>query len=281
MDRKKLIKIAVIILIVIFALAILEISIRGINTAVNEYKNAKNEQKNEEIYKNSEEYKEEQLLEKVVSEFGKLLNKKDVDSIYELLNEDYKEYKFAGNKEEFERYISKYFPSGEAEYELQTHDNLYGRYRCRFLMINNANYVSYKLLVTPKADNTYDIIFDDFDTLTKKDNILSQKGDVKYSLKYVIKNGEKYIYVVEFENVGKATLEYNNESVVLTNTKGNTYQFKPSDKNLTLKPNEKVKCEYTFAGEYIGLYNHDSIKINLQESTSNISVSFPLYIEEY
>lgn len=281
MDRKKLIRTAVIIFIIIASLIALEVSIRGINTAINNHKEAKENEKNEEIYKDTEEYKEEKFLENVISEFGKLMNEKNVDSLYELMNEDYMDFRFNNSKDEFTKYISKYFPSGEAEYELQTYDNLYGRYLCRFLCFDDSNYVSYKLLVTPKAENTYDVIFDTFDTLTKLNGSISKKENMEYSLLYMVKQDSKYLYMVELENVGKDALEYQYENVILNNTRGYTYYFNTGNEKITLKPGEKLRCQYVFDGEEIGLYDHVSIDINLIEVSTGQKINIPVYIDEY
>lgn len=281
MDRKKLIRLASIVFIVIVALVVLEVSIRGINTAIVDYKEKKENKKNEEIYKNTEEYKEEMFLKNVVTKFGELLNKKDIDSLYELMNEDYKNYKFNGDKEKFTKYIEKYFPSGENEYELQTYENLYGRYLCRFLTFDKSNYASYKLIVTPKENNMYDVMFDSIDTLTKLKGNISQKENINYSLLYMAKQDGKYMYMVEFENKEASEKEYQYESVVLKNTRGDTYVFNVEGRKITLKPAEKTRCEYVFDGEKIGLYDHASININLVETSTGRKLNIPVYINEY
>ena len=281
MDRKKSIRLASIVFIVIVTLIVLEVSIRGINTAIVDYKEKKENQKNEEIYKNTEEYKEEIFLENVVTKFGELLNKRDIDSLYELVNEDYKNYRFNGDKEKFAKYIEKYFPSGENEYELQTYENLYGRYLCRFLTFDKSNYASYKLIVTPKKNDTYDVMFDGIDTLTKLNGNISQKGNINYSLLYMAKQDGKYMYMVELENKEASEKEYQYESVVLKNTRGDTYVFNVEGRKITLKPAEKTRCEYVFDGEKIGLYDHASINIDLIETSTGRKLNIPVYINEY
>lgn len=278
MERKKLIRLALIICIAIIALITFELSIRGVQTGINKYKDYVKEKKEEEARKETTEYKEEMYLENVVAEVGKLLNEKNIDALYELTNDEYIDYKFQNSKEEFSKYISNYFKSGEAEYEFQSYENEYGRYACRMLASYNETYTSYKMLVKPKTEGKYDIILDNIDSLNRVKENSKNNGNLQYSLKYTgIKQG-KYLYILEIENISQDTLEYSYDSVSLKNSYGNSYNFNVDGLKLSLLPGVKTRCEFLFSGKDIGLYEHTRIDINLKDSRG-LSKSISLYLK--
>lgn len=278
MERKKLIRVALIILITIIALIIVEVSIRGIHTGIKSYKEYIEKREDEEAILETTEYKEEKYLENVVATVGKMLNEKDTDALYELTNEEYRDYKFQNNKEEFSKFISNYFTSGEAKYEFQSYENEYGRYVCRMLAFYNGTYNSYKLLVKPKEDEKYDIILDEIDALSKSKENLRMDGNLQYSLKYTgIKQGY-FFYVIEFENTSKNNLEYVYDSVVLRNSYGNSYNSNATGSKLNLVPGVKTRCEFLFYGKNIGLYDHTKLEMNLKDSNGN-SREITVYLE--
>lgn len=277
MERKKMVRIAIIVFISIVALIVVEVSLRGIKTVIDNHKEkVENEQKEEKI-KETVEYKEEKYLENVVSEIAKLLNQKNVDALYELTENIYIDYKFQNDKEKFSNYISNYFSSGEREYEFQTYENKYGRYICRMLAAGDGGVVSYKFLVKPKENEAYDIIFDDIDFLKEYEETPIVLKNLQYTLKYTGKNFNNYFYVLEIKNVGTKKIEYVYDSVSLKNSYGTTYEFDASGLELSINPGEKARYEYVFSGSNIGLYEHTRIDVKLKDLKGN-SENFSVYL---
>lgn len=279
MERKKLIRLAFIVIAGIVVLVTAEIVIRALNDVAVEKKKISELEDERKKYESTPKYEEEVFLEGVVADFMELLNSGDVDSLYEVLNEDYRDYKFNNNKEEFSSHINKYLKDN-AELTLQTYENVNGKYLCRILSYENELYSSFQVLITQnEQDGAYDIIFDDITSIKKMSNKSQKKENIQYTVLYKVIAEGACSYTVEYKNIGNEDINYTYEDVTLSNSRGYSYSFDASSLALSLKPGETKREEYIFSGKGLNLYSNTTLGLTFKENGTN-KLEFSIHLME-
>lgn len=277
LEKKKLIRLAVIVMVAILALVIVENIIRGVSNVVVEREKESMRKEEQEIYESSDKYAEEVMVEGIVSDFVKLLNNKDVEVLYNLIDADYKDYKFNNDKESFSTHISEYMGEN-AEFELQTYEKFSGRYKCRILSKNDGIYSSFQVLITrDETTGSYSLIFDTFDSIEKIDQVIVKNGNVEGNVLYKITANGICAYTIEYKNIGTKDINYSFEKVVLNNTSLYEYSADVTDLSISLKPGETIRKEHIFNGNGLNLYDNTVLNVTLcDEKSERIGLRFSL-----
>ena len=272
MERKKLIIIATFIVIIIVSI-IIENFIRGIGRIIENSKESKIEQQQIENYKETEEYKETVKLEGIVGDVVELLNDRDFDILYSLLDSNYKDYKFQNNKGIFDEYIKEYINEG-SKVILQTYERINDKYVCRLLSENRGKFKSFLVLIgINESDNSYNIIFDDI-TSIKEENKSMELDNLKYDIKYIVTAKSTLIYTIEFTNLSNKDINYKLNSVSIRDTSFNEFITEEKNLDISLKPGELVRKNLTF---YSGKV-HKFPKVSLDFHINGMVVN--MYIED-
>lgn len=279
MDRKKLIRLAFLIVMGIILLVVAEITIRALNDVSVEKKKIKEEEEERKKYENTTKYEEEVFLEGIIADFMVLLNSGDVDAIYELLNIEYRDYKFNNDKEKFNIYIKQYLKE-DAELTLQTYENVNGKYLCRILCYENGLYSSFQVLINKDKENdNYDLIFDNMESIKKISNISQTKDNIHYTVLYKVIADGACSYTIEYKNIGNKDINYTYGDVILSNSRGNKYSFNAKNLSLSLKPGETKREEYVFSGKGLSLYDNTTLELTFNEN-GNKKLEFGIHLME-
>ena len=277
MDKKKLIRLSLIVLTCIIILVIAEVIIHAVINAETERKRLAELEKERENYEATPKYEEEVFLDSVVADFMQLLNSKDIDAIYDVIDEDYKDYKFNNNKELFIEYINPYLGS-DAEFSMQTYEKFSGKYLCRILSYSNEEYSSFQVLITPKGDS-YSIALDNIVSIEKIHGISQEKDNILATVLYKVTANGACSYTVEYKNVGEKDINYTHENVTLKNTRGYEYKFDANKSLISLKKGETIRKEYIFSGKGINFYYNTNLNITFSDLKNNIHNIY-LYLAE-
>lgn len=278
MEKKKLIRVAIFIVSIIVMLILVENSIKGIGNLIENKKENHKSKEKEQIYLNSEEYKETVMLEKIVSDVVELLNNNEIDKIYNLIDADYKDFKFENKKVLFEKYIKEYI-NVDSKITLQTYEKISGRYVCRLLSEHDGKLKSFLALIIPNENSDiYSIIFDNI-TSIEKENKSIEKNNIKCEILYNVTAKQTLTYTVEFTNLGKSNVDYACENVAVKDTFGRTFESQIKDFKISLKPGERKRENITFYNGSIHSFPKTMLEFNLKNK-NNEELKFDMYIEE-
>lgn len=270
MERKKLIRIAIFVLIIIAGLIIAENSIRGVGYLVENKKEKDKLKEQENIYINSEEYKKKEMLEGIVSDFVKLLNSNSIDALYDLIDLDYRDYKFQNKKELFEDYIKSYI-NNNSKITLQTHQKINGKYLCRLLSESNEELKSFVALIEPEEDNSYNVIFDNITSIEKMSEVYKGKTNIEYQLLYKVMAENVCSYTIEFSNPTKNSINYNYDTIKLRDTYGNSFFVDTNNLKISIEPGEKIRENIVFYDNRIHDFPKTYFDIALKDVNENIN----------
>ena len=271
LKRKKLLAIAGVVIVLIVSLIVVENSIKGINNALENKDQTLNLEEQKKLYENSKEYKEELKLTGIIYDFQKLLAEKNLGKIYDLIDEDYKDYKFQNNREKFDDYMSSYILD-DAELSLQTYQKVNGRYVCRVLANNGEVYNSFIVLICPSDDETsYTLIFDNISSIKKKDLTIT-RDNLKINVLYAVSAENTLVYLVEYTNTGKKDIRYEYENVNLKDSNDNTFTTTSKQESITLKPGESTRQELVFYADNVHLYSKSFLSIAFKGISSEIVI---------
>ena len=270
MSRKKLIRLAIFIIGVIVVLIVVENSIRGIGNLVEERKEQKEYEEKRKQYESSEEYKEEQMLVGVVADFSELLKNKDIDTLYDLIDENYKDYKFQNQKEIFAKYIEKYLKD-DVELSLQTYEMLNGKYYCSILSTDSEGISSFVALIDPNEDNSsYTVIFDNISNIEKINKKYINSMNIECNVIYKVTAEKTCIYTAEFTNLNESDINYTIERISLINTKGNGFSATTDDTNIILKSGEKTRKNLVFYASGIHSFPVTRLIVDLKDTNGQV-----------
>lgn len=279
MSRKKLIRLALLVIIAIVSLIILENSIRGIKNFAEEKKEQKIEEENSEKYESSEEYKEEQLLTGIVGEFAELLKNKDVDKLYSLIEENYKDYKYQNSKEAFEKHMEKYMKN-DVNLSLQTYEIKNNRYYCRILSESEEGVSTFVALIKPTPDNTsYTVIFDNISSITKMEKTYKDSSNIECNVIYKVTAEKTCIYTIEFVNSNNKEINYSLNSATIINSKGESYSSKVEDKSINLRPGENIRKNLVINASGVHSYPVTSLIIDIKDENGKVK-SMQVYMDD-
>lgn len=279
MEKKQLIKIAKIIIIVMIVIIIVENSIRGIGNFVEDKKEEKKEQKQDEKYKDSTEYKETKSLEGVVADVEELLKSNDIDALYSLLDENYRDYKFQNKKENFEEYIKEYV-NNEAEITLQTYKKVNKKFICTLLSKYNENISTFKVMINnPDDKENLSIVFDTITSISKNGKKIDSKG-LRYEFVYIVTASGKLTYTIEFTNLSeKDAVNYIVTDILLSDSADNKFKITPQNMSIALAPGESVRYNLQFEGQEVNSFEKDFLTLKYKDANGN-EIEENLYVSD-
>lgn len=234
-------KTIIIIVLVIFLLAGIEIAIKALTRETNKYiENKKEEKAQEEIY-NSPRETLKRATEDVAKSVLEALKEKNYDYVYESLEPLYKEAKFQNNKENMIAYINKNW-LGDS-YAITSSKFVTGSNSLMIGITSGDDYRTNYMTTTQDllTDKTW-VLLDDCVALVEEIPS-SQTNNAIYSLKYSYMAGDyrQKVYIMEVLNVQNTALTLNMSEV---EDATNSPQLKNT--TYTIKPGEKLMVELKF-----------------------------------
>lgn len=270
MEKKKLIRIGLIALALMIGLIIFENTIRGTKNLISDIKEKREGEERKETYEQSAEYQKEVELNNCFSEIVKLLEEKNTDKLYELLNDNYKDYKFENSKEKFEEYMQKYM-TVDAKLTLQDYEQSGNTYRCRVLRENaSGEYTSFAMsVIMITGESKYQVLFDNIVTL-EKTNIKLSKGGIECNILYKATSNGVLNYNIEYKNVGKTDISFECLSIVVSDEHSGQYTAQNQQETITLKPGETKRQNAVFMKDDVNMFTKKHIVIQLKDSNQEI-----------
>lgn len=278
MEREKLIRLAKFIGIILLIVIIVENSIKGIGNALEKKKIKDKEEEKIQNYQNSDEYKETVMLESVISDFVEVLNSNDIEKLYNLIDLNYKEYKFQNDIEKFKEHISTYV-NKDSKISLQSYNLVNGGYLCRLLSENDENLKTFMVLIDKKeSTEEYSIIFDNITEIKKIDNSQNIDG-LECNILYNITLDKTLVYAMEFTNTTSQNIAYTYLNAELRDTDYNIFRSNTKEFKINLKPGESIRKDIVFYNEQIHMLPKRFYIINFKNQ-SNLEKNLTIYVGE-
>ncbi len=244
---KKVIKIVLIVILVIFALIGIEKMFRAIKWSREVVKDNKEQEKIEKVYKESHEYKVVEYLSNCIELSINLLASGDFDTIYTKLDESYKDYMQFTTVDDFKSFMNEYMGTPiSAELISQKEQN--NKYLCEVNIETQRSSNLHNVIIEPRGED-YRITFGDIK------QILSLKGKYEttsYSFYcdviYKVKESNSWVYTIELKNKGDKTLKGSFSKSYLERTDNRDYNAINGNMydDLEIKPNETIRMNFRF-----------------------------------
>lgn len=215
------------------------------------------DKKQEEIYQSTQEYQDEVYIENSIEKAIALLRNEDYEGLYNVLDKEYAVAMDIDSSEALRVYLLEYFGT-PTNIELIEFEDVNERFICTVNVELQDEVVQKIMLVTPKEDDSFSLIFDNVSLIL---NYNGAKATASTKLKYeliskITREGD-YICTFEMTNNTNKTLEGSLENmfVVKTNRK-KYYPLNAEDlKDIVLAPGETKFLRYridTSTNTYLG-----------------------------
>lgn len=235
------------IIFLMFAILILSENLIRLIARVSEETVVKiDEKKEHEIYMSTEEYKNEVYIEASIEKTIQLLKSGDYETLLETTDSDYAKAMNLNSAEELRIYLLEYFGNPE-DIKLIDFEKIGGRFICTVNVKLTNEMMRKVMIVTPKDDDTFTVIFDNVLLLKNYDGSKSvQSGKIKYELISKITREGDYICTFEMTNQTNKTIEGSLENMVVVRT--DRVKYSPADvenlKEIVLAPGETKFLSY-------------------------------------
>lgn len=235
---KKTVKMVLIIIGLIIAMAILEISIRAIGSSIKSFSEKKQEEKKQEELYNSETSVQSRETEKFVNNVYDAIQNKQYEVVYNLLDATYKECFFENNLTNFKDYLENEMILGN-EYKI-VRINQKTNYAEVLVGITSGEDYKTQICVVKTANGDNKIIFGQYSNITKAKETNADTENVRYNLEYYFEVATQGVFVVKATNKTEKELSLNLSNACLETTGG---QRKNGEITETIKLLPKASAE--------------------------------------
>lgn len=243
MENKKIIKISIIVLIVMFSFAFIEIGIKALAAKITEFSETRKEEKKaEEIY-NSDESKLERQIRTFIANICDAIKDEDYEYVMLSLNENYSQYMFNKDINNLKTFIQENIMIG-AEYEIVRVELKGAFYEVLVGIQTGEQYKSNTFTVEVIDENTFSLMFGSY-TKFKPISEKAYYSDLQYEIVYYYETTELMTYVIDIKNISEInyTMKFKNTTQYACD--GEMFEG-TLPKDAELKPNEHKKIEVTF-----------------------------------
>lgn len=241
-------KVVLVIMLIILGAIVIENLINLLVNVTEEVKTKHEIEEEQEIYMTTPEYAEEQKIEVCVKKAIDYLNSGDYESLYNVIDPDYKEYMQLDSVDKFKELLATY-TEGADSVKLLDYGMQNGRYICEVEFTSGANIVNKRLLVKP-LDNEEDfyIILDDdiysIEKFTGRFRVFDSKID--YNLVYRVRRDTTKTYVMDIKNyTNKDMIGSYKDTYLMKTDRGICYiQNKEELENITIPAGETIRLNF-------------------------------------
>lgn len=285
--NKKMIKVVLIILVVIFALIGLEAGIRGLAKVTEDVKTQNEQKKEQKEYEKTEEYKTEVYLESSVQKVVNYIASGDYESLYEVLDYDYKEFMDFKTAEDLKNYLETMLGGTPENATMMSYDMYGDKYVCSVLISTETKSETYTILVTPLKNDKFTVIFDNISYIEKVDSRFSY-SDKEVTYKVLYKAGESNIAIfsIDATNNTSQTMKGSFAGTCLKKSDHNQYYVANTKEleNIEIAPGETKRINIKINVDGGSIYEDISLTISFRdESGKELSrtVSLEQFYFEY
>lgn len=280
--NKKIVKGVLICLGIIIGLILIENAIRGSVKVAEHVKNNSEIKKEQKEYEASDEYKEDNYVEKCIKSAFEYLKNENYEAIYGMITPEYKDFKQLKGVEELKKQIQDYLGTFDTA-SLLDYKTLYERYSCKVALTSNGKMNVKKVMVTPKDNGDFTIIFDDIDTIIvgdKRHNYTDKK--IKFNILYEVKYSDRKIYVADVTNISDKQIEGTFEDSSIYRTDKVAYKPQKDDSiNVSIAPNETARVNLIFNDVSTTSYALDSyMEISLKGKDGKVISKTSISMDE-
>lgn len=199
MSKKKMIRIIIIIFMVIFAFALVEIVIRLTAGAVKNVSDNFQKRNEEQTEYNSTPQKKQRQTISCLDNVFEALKDSDYKYVFDMLDENYREYMFHNDLKEFTDYAETDLKvDGEHEYTNIAQNG--GLYQVTVRFNNGETTSNKRFTVKVLGENTCSIMIGEY-TMFKKMTEVAKYSNLKFNLSYCYQTLTSRVYVIDIQNL--------------------------------------------------------------------------------
>ncbi len=236
MDKRKNIKIILLIVSLFIVMASVEILIRNLGKITNDFYEKKvEESKKEEIY-NSDESIQIRQVEKFVNDVFEALKEQKYEVVYNLMPSTYKKCFFENDIENFKKYVENIIKTTD-EYNIVKTVKKSGNFHVMVGITSGVDYTTYNLAVQTIENDNYNIMFGDIINLVDTNNMCLIKNNLKYDLDYYYEDSNFGIFIMKVSNLSNNTVNIGFRNAYVETVNGKKYDGMITE-SITLKEGE-------------------------------------------
>lgn len=239
MNKRKVIKILLVIVGLFIAMAIVEISIRSVGTTIQEFSEKKEIEKQQQEFYNSEVSVEKRQIEKFVDDVYTALENQKYEVVYNLLNPTYKDCVFENKLENFKSFVQEKLFLG-SQHNIVEVTRKSGRFIVSVGVTEGETYKTQTCAVEVIDENTYHIMFDGIIKLQKTTDTMTVKNNIKYELKYYYETPSLGVFALDATNTSDKDISIELSDIVFETNAGQKYNGTASG-NFNIKAKQKSK----------------------------------------
>lgn len=285
--NKKIIKSALICIVVIVALILVENAIRGSAKVVEHVKNSRELAKEQREYEKTENYTLDNYVKNAVNTVINYMNSGDYKSIYDKLDPSYKDFKQYITVDDFKQELEKYIGTYDT-IEFMGYKAGNGKYDCRLSVTSNEKLNIKRILIISNKDDFY-IIPDDVDEIVKGDEkYFFEDRYMNFNIVYETKYPGYKVYSVDITNITSNTLEGSFADTYIYRTDGINYKAQDDESlNVKIQPKETVRMNIITKNTQSSSYATDSyMEVIFKDKNEKIIAERAIvldyeYIEDY
>lgn len=267
MDKRKIIKIILVIVGLFIAMAVAEISIKGIGAAVQESSEKKEAEKKEQEVYNSEESVQSRQVEKFINDVYAALENGKYEVVYNLLDSTYRDCLFENEFEEFKSFVQEKLFLSDNHVIVETKKNS-GKYRVLVGVTKEAEYKTQICTVEVIDENNCSIIFGDYIKLQKTSETKANSDTIKYELKYYYETMNLGVFVLKATNTSNNDVNIKISDIYAETTGGKRFEAAASG-NFNLQANQTSEIKISYVKTIYSLDNLNFFETQ-NGKTSNI-----------
>lgn len=279
MKKRKLkpqVKAILIFLGIIIFLILLENGLNALGKYAETHKYQKEYEQKQEEYKETPKYKEEQYVAECVEKTIELINAKDYEKLYNLLDPTYKEIFEINSVEIFKEVLKERWGGVIDNVSLADHHLEANRYVCKISISEGDLITQRELVVTPVDGENYYVILDDIKYIEEMtEDYTIGNSSLAYKLTHKIHKNEQMIYVIEITNKTKSPIVGSLENSVLQRTNRIKYNLLNKDElvNVTIPADGVKRVLMAYTDKSSVQYYDDSLNIDFKMSDGTLKTN--------
>lgn len=262
MEKKQIIKIIGILLIIFIALIIFENILRGFSRVTENIKTSNQIKKEEREYQKTEKYALEQSIESSVKRTVDLIQSGDYETIYSKLDPVYKDFMQFESVDAFKEYMTNYIGTPLSA-RLIDYSPTKNKYYCTISISTETKSETYTVIVQPLDNDDFYIIPDN---LTSIENVLGKyfasNSMAEFNLKYKASRKAYNTYVIDVRNLSDKTIEGSFQDSTLTMSDYKVYGILNDVSSIKIEPGETVQVRFDIDETKSSAYEENYLTIN-------------------
>lgn len=275
MNKRKLkpqVKVILIILGSILALILLENIIIGINTLLRNFSAQREYNKQQELYEQTPEYKQEKYIAESVEKTINYIKEENYEELFKLIDPEYKEVFAIDSVEKFKEIVKDYIGEQPKDVTLLDYGMQNGRYVCSIAIQKEGVLENTEILVTPLSNGEFNVVLDNVRSIKRINNeIYTLDKEIEYNLKYIVEKNDERFLIFDVKNKTSKNIVGSYENTILRKTDRRNYELKNVEElqKIELPSNETVRISFVFDNTNSYAFPDDMINMNFRTENGN------------